>query len=57
MAMTPVPDDFSAFLRFLNEHGVEYLVIGGYAVNFHGYPRTTDDMDVADLDELPEADS
>lgn len=46
MAMTPVPDDFSEFLRLLNENGVEYLVIGGYAVNFHGYPRTTDDMDI-----------
>jgi len=44
--MTPVPDDFSEFLRFLNEKGVEYLIVGGYAVNFHGYSRTTDDMDV-----------
>ncbi|MEX0886191.1 MAG: nucleotidyltransferase [Phycisphaeraceae bacterium] len=46
MATTPVPDDFTEFLRFLNDRGVEYLVIGGYAVNFHGYPRTTDDIDV-----------
>jgi len=30
----------------LNENEVRYLLIGGYAVGFHGYPRATDDMDV-----------
>jgi len=30
----------------LNEHKVEYLIIGGYAVAFHGYPRATADMDI-----------
>lgn len=30
----------------MNSHGVEYLLIGGYAVNFHGYPRATADMDI-----------
>jgi hypothetical protein len=30
----------------LNAHQVEYLLIGGYAVGYHGYPRATVDMDV-----------
>jgi hypothetical protein len=30
----------------LNSHGVEYLIIGGYAVGFYGNPRATGDMDV-----------
>jgi hypothetical protein len=30
----------------LNAHKVEYLLIGGYAVGYHGYPRATADMDV-----------
>jgi hypothetical protein len=30
----------------LNSHEVEYLVIGGYAVNYHGYPRATGDIDI-----------
>ncbi len=30
----------------LNAHRVEYLLIGGYAVNYHGYPRATADMDI-----------
>lgn len=37
--------DFSEFITLLNEHEVKYLVIGGYAVNFHGYPRYTKDID------------
>jgi hypothetical protein len=30
----------------LNDHEVDYLLIGGYAVGFHGYPRATGDMDI-----------
>ena len=30
----------------LNSHRVEYLLIGGYAVGYHGYPRATGDMDL-----------
>ncbi|MFT5915882.1 MAG: hypothetical protein ACI81T_002385 [Bacteroidia bacterium] len=37
--------DFREFIELLNEHEVKYLVIGGYAVNFHGYPRYTKDID------------
>jgi hypothetical protein len=38
--------DFKEFLECLNGHDVEYLVIGGHAVAFHGYPRATADLDV-----------
>ncbi len=46
MGKMQLPDDFRDFFRFLNESGVEYLLIGGWAVGFHGYPRATADMDV-----------
>jgi hypothetical protein len=41
-----LPLDFKEFLSLLNENDVEYLLIGGYAVGYHGYPRATNDMDV-----------
>ena len=46
MATIPLPADFSAFLKLLNEHEVRYLLIGGYAVGYHGYVRATADMDL-----------
>jgi hypothetical protein len=46
MATIQLPPDFKEFLRSLNAHKVEYLLIGGYAVNYHGYPRATADMDI-----------
>jgi hypothetical protein len=33
-------------LQLLNSHQVEYLLIGGYAVGYYGYPRATVDMDI-----------
>jgi hypothetical protein len=41
-----LPPDFSEFLRLLNDKGVRYLLIGGYAVGYYGYPRATNDLDV-----------
>ena len=38
--------DFREFFQSLNDHNVRYLVIGGYAVAFHGHPRYTKDIDV-----------
>jgi predicted nucleotidyltransferase len=38
--------DFKEFIKSLNDNGVRYLVVGGYAVALHGYPRYTKDMDV-----------
>jgi hypothetical protein len=43
---TTLPPDFKNFLRLLNENAVDYLLIGGYAVAYYGYPRATADMDV-----------
>ena len=44
--MTSLPPDFADFLKLLNSHHVEYLLIDGYAVGYHGYPRATGDMDI-----------
>jgi predicted nucleotidyltransferase len=41
-----LPQDFKDFLRLLDAEGVEYLLIGGYAVAYHGYPRATEDIDL-----------
>jgi len=38
--------DFKEFFQLLNGNGVRYLIIGGYAVAYHGYPRYTKDIDV-----------
>jgi hypothetical protein len=38
--------DFSEFIELLNAKDVKYLVIGGYAVAYHGYPRYTKDLDI-----------
>lgn len=46
MADHVFPNDFKEFLKLLNKAEVKYLLIGGYAVGYHGYPRTTADMDV-----------
>lgn len=41
-----LPSDFKEFLRLLADSEVEYLLIGGYAVGYHGYPRATQDLDI-----------
>jgi hypothetical protein len=46
MATIRLPPDFKEFLKLLAAHQVEYLLVGGYAVGYHGYPRATGDMDV-----------
>jgi hypothetical protein len=46
MATIQLPPDFKEFLRLLDANSVEYLLIGGYAVNYYGYPRATADMDI-----------
>jgi hypothetical protein len=46
MATIRLQRDFKEFLRLLNAHGVEYLLIGGYAVNYYGFTRSTGDLDV-----------
>lgn len=46
MATIRLPPDFKEFLKLLNENKVQYLLIGGYAVGYYGYPRATPDMDI-----------
>ncbi len=45
---TPIrlPNDFKEFLKLLARHEVDYLLVGGYAVGYYGYPRPTGDMDI-----------
>ena len=38
--------DFKEFVASFNAHGVEYLVVGGYALAAHGRPRYTGDIDL-----------
>jgi hypothetical protein len=38
--------DFEDFVKLLNQYGVEYMVVGGYALAFHGKPRHTGDLDI-----------
>ncbi|RME49979.1 MAG: hypothetical protein D6795_10860 [Deltaproteobacteria bacterium] len=44
--MIQLVPDFKNFLKLLHSHRVEYLLIGGYAVGYYGYPRSTGDMDI-----------
>ena len=37
--------DFKEFIELLNNHNVKYMVVGGYAVGYHGHPRFTGDID------------
>ena len=46
MDTIPLLPDFLALLRFLSEEKVEYLVVGGMAVNYYGYHRSTGDLDM-----------
>jgi predicted nucleotidyltransferase len=38
--------DFEDFVKLLNKHQVDYLIVGGYALAFHGKPRHTGDLDI-----------
>ena len=38
--------DFKELLELFNKHKVEYLIVGGYALAFHGAPRVTGDIDL-----------
>jgi len=46
MERIELASDFKDFLKLLNSNGVEYLLVGGYAVSYHGYPRSTAGMDI-----------
>lgn len=38
--------DFIDFIELLNNHRVEYLIVGAHALAFHGRPRHTGDLDI-----------
>ncbi|MBX7173170.1 MAG: hypothetical protein K1X72_19530 [Pyrinomonadaceae bacterium] len=38
--------DFREFIELLNSNKVKYLLVGGYAIAFHGHPRYTKDLDI-----------
>ena len=38
--------DYREFFQLLNANDVRYLIVGGYAVAYHGYPRYTNDIDI-----------
>ena len=42
----PLNSDLREFVALLNSHRVDFLVVGAYAVAFHGYPRYTGDLDI-----------
>lgn len=41
-----VHPDYKELLALFNEHGVEYVIVGAYALAYHGAPRYTGDMDI-----------
>jgi hypothetical protein len=41
-----VQKDFKEFFALLNAHEVDFMIVGGYALAYHGAPRYTGDIDV-----------
>jgi len=41
-----VQPDFRELLALFNEHRVSYVIVGGYALAFHGAPRFTGDLEI-----------
>ncbi|MGM0609292.1 MAG: hypothetical protein ACQESP_12860 [Candidatus Muiribacteriota bacterium] len=52
-----VQNDFKELLELFNEHEVQYLIVGGYALAYYGAPRYTGDIDVFVKPELSNASS
>lgn len=48
---TPNESDLLALCRALNQQGARYVVVGGFAINYHGFIRATEDIDIlVDID-------
>ena len=45
MDQSQLPVDFIEFIELLNSNKVRYLLLGGWAVGFYGFPRATKDID------------
>jgi hypothetical protein len=41
-----IQQDFKEFFEFFNAHKVQYIIVGSYALAFHGAPRYTGDIDI-----------
>jgi hypothetical protein len=41
-----VHEDFKDFIETLNKNNVEYVIVGAFALAFHGHPRATGDIDI-----------
>lgn len=54
MPLKNIDLDYKVIFKELNKLGIDYLVVGGLAVNFHGVPRMTYDID---LMILPQSDN
>ncbi|MBI4232359.1 hypothetical protein HY605_03950, partial [Candidatus Peregrinibacteria bacterium] len=46
MKLPQLSKDIGIFLKIFGKHGVRYLIVGGVAVIYHGYPRYTGDIDI-----------
>ena len=55
MGQLELHPDFKDFLKLLNCHDVKYLIVGGYAVGYHGYPRATGALDICIMVKDPNA--
>lgn len=44
--MLKLPKDLREFIGLRNSHEMHYLIVGGYAVAYHGFPRITGDIDL-----------
>ena len=41
-----IQQDFNDLLKLFNVHKVNYMIVGGYALAYHGFPRYTGDIDI-----------
>ena len=44
--MRPLSSDLREFIRLLNTKNVRYVIVGAWALAFHGRPRYTGDLDI-----------
>ena len=44
--MDVLDEDLTKFWKILNQNGVRYIMVGGFATRFHGFNRSTDDLDM-----------
>ena len=55
MTLEGLNEDFRDLLVLLADGGVEFVIVGAYALAFHGAPRASGDKDIADVARLRKA--